>query len=697
MERSEAPRKTSAMAEVAVERDCNLRAMWTMPDTRPSSPLRAAAVAAMRQNGFAPEFSPDIMREVASIGELAGAEATRRRRDLRSLLWSSIDNRQSRDLDQIEVAKRNADDSITVSIAVADVESLVPRGSLADVQAAANATSVYTGVAVFPMLPERLSTDLTSLNEREDRLAVVIEFTVAVDGTLGEQTVSRAVVHNRAKLSYDDIGPWLDGAAQPPRAVAESAPLREQLLLQDEAAQRLRRARTLAGALNFESVEASPVVVNGKVVDLMVARRNRARDLIEDFMVAANRAVAIYLIDRGSASLRRVVREPKRWDRIVALAAEAGERLPDKPDSKALADFLDRRRAADPDHFADLSLSVVKLLGPGVYVLERRLGDRRGAGHFGLAVADYVHSTAPNRRFADLVTQRMLRAAESHSETPYTDAELFAIAAHCTERGEAARKVERTMRKVAGASMLAERIGEDFAAIVTAASPKGVYARVLSPPVEGRIVRGAEGLDVGDTVRLTLVVADPVRGYIDFAHADDGTARKRERSRRKKAAADKLRPHIGQTFDAIVTGVSASGTWVRLADGSAEGRVVRGFKPLTVGMAVPVSLIDTDSVHGFIDFAYSPGVEPSKLERMDRKRAAARTLRDRVGESFRAVVTGTSSRATWLLLADSEIEGRLVRGRRGLSPGDAVNVVLLTADPVRGFIDFAREDAVVSA
>ena len=274
-------------------------------------------------------------------------------------------------------------------------------------------------------------------------------------------------------------------------ALARNSELRDQLLLQSDAAQRLRNARTVAGALNFESIEASPVVVNGRVVDLTVAPRNRARDLIEDFMVAANRAVAMYLIDRGSASLRRVVREPKRWDRIVALAADVGDTLPDAPDNKALADFLERRRAADPEHFSDLSLSVVKLLGPGVYVLERRLGTRRNAGHFGLAVTDYVHSTAPNRRFADLVTQRLLRAAGENASLPYTDDELVAIANHCTERGDAARKVERTMRKVAGASMLAERIGESFAAIITAASPKGTYARVLSPPVEGRIVRGA--------------------------------------------------------------------------------------------------------------------------------------------------------------------------------------------------------------
>lgn len=649
----------------------------------------------MRHNGFDPDFPPAVMREVESMpASLAGRHAVGTR-DLRALPWSSIDNRESRDLDQIEVAERRPDDTIVVRIAVADVDTLVPLGSHADTHAAANTTSVYTGVAVFPMLPERLSTDLTSLNEGEDRLAVVIELGVSADGALTDPTVYRAVVRNTSKLSYNEIGPWLDGQSTAPRAVAADRGLREQLLLQDEAAQRLRRARTRGGALNFESVEASPVVVNGKVVDLAVTQRNRARDLIEDFMVAANRAVAIYLIDRGSASLRRVVREPKRWDRIVALAAEVGDVLPPVPDNKALASFLDRRRAADPEHFADLSLSVVKLLGPGVYVLERRLGDRRGAGHFGLAVADYVHSTAPNRRFADLVTQRMLRAAEAQTAPPYSDDELIAIANRCTERGEAARKVERTMRKIAGASMLVERIGESFAAIVTAASPKGVYARVLSPPVEGRIVRGGRGLDVGDTVRLTLLVADPVRGYIDFAHEGTDASRKLERSRRKKAAADRLRSHIGETFEAVVTGVSSSGTWVRLADGSAEGRVVRGVKSLVVGMTVPVTLIDTDSVHGFIDFEYTSGIAPPKRDRLERKRAAALTLRDRIGEGFRAVVTGTSPKATWIRLVELGIEGRLVRGREGLARGDEIGVVLLTADPARGFIDFASERAVI--
>jgi exoribonuclease-2 len=668
-----------------------------MPDTEAKQTLRSTAIAAMRHNGFEPEFSREVIREVRSLDDPSDNPLPAGCHDLRGLPWSSVDNRESRDLDQIEVAERLPDGSIRIRIGVADVGSLVQRGSAADAHAAVNTTSVYTGVAVFPMLPERLSTDLSSLNEGKERLAVVIEFDVTADGALANPSVYRALVHNKAKLVYDDVGMWLDGNASAPRAIAASREMEGQLRMQDEAAQRLRRARSIAGALDFESVEARPVVVNGKVVDLTVDRRNRARDMIEDFMVAANRSVATYLLERGSPSLRRVVREPKRWDRIVALAADVGEKLPEKPDNVALSEFLARRRAADPEHFADLSLSVVKLLGPGIYVLERRLGDRRSAGHFGLAVADYVHSTAPNRRFADLVTQRMLRAAESGGDQPYSHDELIEIARRCTERGEAARKVERTMRKVAGASMLTERVGESFAAIVTASSPKGIYARVLNPPVEGRIVRGGRGLDVGDTVRLKLVVADPVKGYIDFAHETEGASRKLERSRRKKKEADRLRPRIGEMFDAEVTGVSDSGTYVRLIGGSAEGRVVRGYKPLSVGMKIAVKLVNTDSVHGFIDFEFTQGVDPAKDERRARKQAAALSLRDRVGETFHSVVSGTSRKATWLRILPGEIEGRLVRGRRGLSVGKEVEVVLLAVDPGRGFIDFARADTLLPA
>lgn len=579
-------------------------------------PLREVARAAMLEHDFEPEFPPDVIAEVGALGtdtvavhagigpgrgQGAGGSGIR---DERALLWSSIDNPETLDLDQVEHAERAGDDGIIVRLGIADVSSLVPAGSATDRHAATNTTSVYAGVAVFPMIPERLSTDLTSLNEGVDRLAFVVRFTVAPDGSLSDEEVYPALVRNHAKLAYDAVGPWLEEVGPPPPAIAASAELEQQLRLQDEAALRLRSARALAGALHFESVEASPVVADGKVVDLAVTRRNRARDLIEDFMVAANRSVAVFLHASGSSSIRRVVREPERWDRIVALAAEHGEVLPAQPDNPSLAAFLAGRRAADPEHFADLSLSVVKLLGAGAYVVEPAGGSGTDAGHFGLAVADYVHSTAPNRRFPDLVTQRLLRATWSREPAPYDDTELAAIADHSTERGRAARKVERTVRKVAGAALLADRVGDSFAAIVTAASGKGSYARVLQPPVEGRIVEGAQGLDVGDTVRLTLVRVDVERGHIDFAHDATGVERKRERRRRKKQMADRLRPHIGELFDAEVTAAGERGTWVRTLDGTAEGRVVTGFRGLERGMIVPVRLIDTDSVHGFIDFEY---------------------------------------------------------------------------------------------
>src|SRR5689334_2892783 len=665
-------------------------------DLNQSEALRNAAEAAMRAQGFEPEFSAAVIQEVRALDEPADNPPPADVRDMRAALWSSIDNRESRDLDQIEVAER-VGDSIRVSIGVADVDSLVPVGSPADEHAANNTTSVYTGVVTFPMLPERLSTNLSSLNEGEDRLAVVVQFDVDPNGGIGETRIFRALVNNKAKLAYDPIGDWLARKTPPPAAIAKSPQLEQQLRLQEQAAQRFRHAREVAGALDFETVEATPVVAHGKVVHLAITRRGPARDLLEDLMVAANRSAAKYLLDHGTASLRRVVREPKRWDRIVALAAEVGEKLPDKPDNVALSEFLARRRAADPEHYADLSLNIVKLLGPGVYVYERRLGDRRDTGHFGLGIAEYVHSTAPNRRFADLVTQRLLRAVTLGDPCPYTDDEMFAIAARCTERGEAARKVERTMRKIAGATMLAERVGDGLAAVVTASSPEGVYARVISPPVEGRILRGGEGLDVGDTVKVVLLSVDPKRGYIDFAHATDGAARRLARSRRKKIAADKLRSRIGQKFDAEVTGITDHGTFVRALDGSVEGRVVRGYKNLKVGMKIPVTLVSTDSVHGFIDFEYSAGIDPAKEARQERKRAAALELRDRIGESFRAVVTGVSKKATWIKLEPSGIEGRLVRGRKGLGPGSEANVVLLAADPIKGFIDFAREDTVLAA
>lgn len=649
----------------------------------------------MRANGFEPEFGPAVVAQVRALEDDAEDLKRPETQDLRSLLWVSIDDPHSRDLDQVQHVARLDDGGIVVRLGIADVTTLVPAGSAADEHAATNTTSVYTGVTVFPMLPERLSTDLTSLNEGEDRLAFVTQFTVGADGSMSDESVYHALVHNYSKLSYDAVGLWLEGLGPPPAEIAAHQELGEQVRIQDEAAQRLRDARVLAGALNFESVEASPVVANGKVIDIAVTRPGRARDLIEDFMIAANQCVARYLHANGSSSIRRVVREPERWSRIVDIAAEHGETLPAEPDNRALSGFLSVRRAADPEHFADLSLSIIKLLGAGAYVVEPAAGSGTDAGHFGLAVADYVHSTAPNRRFPDLVTQRMLRAAWSRAPAPYADDVLADIAEHCNERGRAARKVERAVRKMAGAALMSERVGDDFTAIVTAASEKGSYARVLNPPIEGRIVKGAKGLDVGDTVRLTLLRVDAERGHIDFAHDGTDTRRKLERSRNKKRMADRLRPRIGEMFDVVVTAADRNGTWVRAVDGSAEGRVVRGFSELRKGMTVAVRLISTDSVHGFIDFEYAGAGHDAKVTRRERKRAAARMLANRIGDTFDAVVTGIPDNATWIRVAPDDVEARLVRGTVGLHVGDEIRVVLLVADARRGFIDFAREDAVV--
>jgi len=663
--------------------------MAFLPDT---NELRHAAHQAMLENGFHPDFSPEVRREVSEMRDPTERSAPPALRDLRALLWSSIDNRESKDLDQIEVAERLSNGTIRVLIGIADVDALVAKGSATDDHAAENTTSVYTGVMVFPMLPDRLSTDLTSLNEGEDRFAIVVEMDVAEDGSVARSDVYAALVHNHAKLVYDSIGAWLEGQVRIPDRVARTPKLEDQVRLHDDAARRLLGLRRRSGALELETVEAQPVVVGGKVIDIKVTQRNRARDIIENFMVAANGAMARYLEAKRVPAIRRVVRTPKKWPRIVQLAAEIGETLPAEPDRVALSEFLMRRKLADPEHFPDLSLSVVKLLGPGEYVLERRLDGRAGEGHFGLAVAEYTHSTAPNRRFPDLVTQRLMKAIELGRRAPYTENELIAIAQRCTLREDAARKVERSVRKKASAVLMRERVGESFPAMVTGASGKGIYVRLLSPPVEGRIVRGGRSLDIGDTIRVKLVRVDDVRGYIDFEHESAGVDRKLERSRRKKAAAATLREHIGEMFAATVTAVTPHGTWARTADG-VEGRIMRGHKRLAQGQEVNLRLIGADSVHGFIDFEFPEGIEPKKAERSDQKRSSAVRLQPMIGEMFDAVITGVSPKATWLhTSAPDEADGRLVRGMAGLGPGERVKVILLTADPARGYIDFARAE-----
>ena len=484
--------------------------------TEPQFDLSAAARRTMSETGFAPSFEPAVLAEVKALPARAPATAPDGVRDLTAMAWSSIDNHESRDLDQIEVAERLPSGEVRVLVAIADVDALVPKGGAIDAHAAASTTSVYTGVDIFPMLPEQLSTALTSLVQDEPRLAVVIELVVAKDGSIASGDVYRALVRNKAKLAYEDVAAWLEGKGAEPPAMKGSKELEDQLRLQDEVAQKLRAVRVQHGALDLETIEASPVTKEGVIVDLRLTEKSRSRQLIEDFMIAANGVMARWLDAHGRSGLRRVVKTPKRWDRIVALAGTLGEKLPDAPDSMALSAFLTKRRAADPVHFADLSLSVVKLMGPGEYDLDRP-GDKQG--HFGLAVQDYTHSTAPNRRFADLVTQRVVKAALAGAPPPYTDEDLAKIAAHCTEREGASNKVERTTRKMAAALFLRSRIGETFDAIVTGASDKGTYARLITPPAEGRIVQGEAGMDVGDKIRVKLVATEPSKGFIDFARA----------------------------------------------------------------------------------------------------------------------------------------------------------------------------------
>ena len=488
-----------------------------MHDANPSQPdLQATAKQIMQQYGFEPDFPPQVSQQLAElkchppqIG--AGGNV----RDLRNLLWSSIDNDSSRDLDQIEVAGHLSDGDVKVMVGIADVDEFVSKQTPIDQHAACETTTVYTGVRNFPMLPEELCTGVSSLLENEDRLCIVIEFTVDSSGCLRSQDVYRALVRNKAQLQYSTVGSWLEGSSPAPSKVALSSELQAQLKLQDEVAQKLKQQRFHNGALSLDTDEVRPLALNDKVVNLVHQRRNRATDLIEDFMIAANGVVARRL--ESVSSLRRIVRTPKRWDRIVQLAATKGEKLPTQPDSKALNDFLLKRKAADPDHFADVSLAVIKLIGPGEYVLER--AGEVAAGHFGLAVQDYTHSTAPNRRFADVVTQRLIKAMLSGQQNPYSDQELTAIASNCTQKEDAARKVEREMSKRLAAVFMRNRIGEVFDALVSGVTDHGTFVRVFQPHIEGLLAQGQQGLDVGDKVRAKLIRTDVQKGYIDFARA----------------------------------------------------------------------------------------------------------------------------------------------------------------------------------
>jgi VacB/RNase II family 3'-5' exoribonuclease len=485
--------------------------------------LESIARRAMLERGLLPTFPETVAAELKSIQALAAANDASGTnapaiRDLTGLLWASIDNDDSRDLDQLTVAETLPGDDVKIRVAVADVDALVKDGSAINEHARHNTTTVYTAARIFPMLPEKLSTDLTSLNPGEDRLAVVVEMVVGADGAMQGSDIYQARVRNRAKLAYHAVAAWLDGSGSIPEAMAAVTGLAENLHEQDRVAQRLKNLRHVHGALTLETIQARPIFEDDHVHALDVERKTRATEIIEDFMIAANGVTARYLTAKNLPFIRRVVRTPKRWDRIVDIARTHGVGLPANPDSVALDQFLVKARAADPARFPDLSLTVIKLLGAGEYVAERP--GVEVPGHFGLAVKDYTHSTAPNRRYPDLVTQRLLKAAIAGRAAPYNYDDLDVLARHFTEKEDAANKVERQVGKSAAAMLLESRIGEQFAAVVTGASDKGTWARLVTIPVEGRVVRGFEGVDVGDQIRVQLTSVDVERGFIDFSRVD---------------------------------------------------------------------------------------------------------------------------------------------------------------------------------
>ncbi|MCX5916449.1 MAG: RNB domain-containing ribonuclease [Deltaproteobacteria bacterium] len=487
--------------------------MLTPPNGRRKGILERIAYRVMKERGFLPDFSGAAFNELEKIQQVDGGVESPGK-DLRHLLWASIDNDDSLDLDQLTVAETLPDKTVKILVAVADVDALVKKNSAIDEHARQNTTSVYTAGKTFPMLPEKLSTDLTSLNYQEDRPAMVIEMAINEVGKIQSPDIYRALVRNHAKLAYNSVAAWLEGKGPIPEAVAIAPGLVENLRIQDRVAQQLKALRHEHGALDLQTLEARPIFAGDEIQDLRAEERNRAKEIIDDFMIAANGVTARFLHGKKVPSLRRMVRSPKRWGRIVEIAAQHNSPLPSEPDSKALASFLAAQKAADPLRFPDLSLSVIKLLGPGEYVVERP--EEAVPGHFGLAVKDYTHSTAPNRRFPDLITQRILKAALDGSPMSYSQDELAELARHCTEKEDDANKVERLVAKSAAAMLLSSRIGDPFDAICTGAADKGTWVRIFHPPIEGRLIYGYQGVDVGNRLKVQLIHTDVEKGYIDF-------------------------------------------------------------------------------------------------------------------------------------------------------------------------------------
>jgi exoribonuclease II len=488
---------------------------------RPNRPhhrndLIRIASHAMSERGLQPEFSERVMRQLATLTGPA-TDSDPSIHDLTHLLWCSIDNDDSLDLDQLTASEELPQGKVRLWVAIADVDALVERGTAIDEHASNNTTSVYTSACIFPMLPERLSTDLTSLNAHEDRLAMVTEMVFNADASLAGSTVYRAKVRNQAKLAYDAVSAWIDGREPLPDAASAIPGMDFQLRTQDALAQQLRTRRRSEGSLEFETFQPRVTFEGERVADIHLQVHNRGRQLIEEVMIATNACTARYLASHGATSLRRVVRSPERWLRIVGVAKDYGEVLPPEPDSLALEAFLAKRRKADPLRFADLSLVIVKLMGRGEYVMEVPGADP--IGHFGLAINDYTHSTAPNRRFPDLITARLLKAAIAKKPAPYSNAELDTLALHCTRQEDAAQKVERQMRKSEAALLLESRLGERFDALVTGNAADGVWIRLLNPPAEGKLIHTMRALKVGDRVSVTLLATNVERGFIDFEMA----------------------------------------------------------------------------------------------------------------------------------------------------------------------------------
>lgn len=467
----------------------------------------------MEERGLVHEFSEDVLRELSKINQPAPLPS--HYEDLRSLLWCSIDNDDSRDLDQLTYAEAGDAGKKTLWIAVADVGALVSKGSRIDGHAEINTTSVYTPAKIFPMLPEKLSTNLTSLNENENRVAMVVKIQIDQEGEIQESSIFQGFVHNYAQLTYNAIGSWLEGNLTLPDKVREVPGLENSLRIQHEAAQSLKKKRHESGSLTLESPEAEAKIFKDDQIVIELAPHNFAHRLIEEFMIAANRTMAEHCKEAKIVSLRRVVRTPKYWDRIVEVAKSFGSNLPVEPDAKALDLFLIDRQAADPQGFPDLSLTVIKLLGKGEYVVESP--EDTTSGHFALALTDYTHSTAPNRRYPDLITQRQYKAFLQGEKAPYSLKDLQFLSAHCTQQEDAAMKVERRMNKSAAAVLLSSQIGKAFNGIITGASEKGTWVRLFTPAVEGKVVQGVKNLKVGDKVSVRLLYVDIAKGFIDFA------------------------------------------------------------------------------------------------------------------------------------------------------------------------------------